>query len=126
MVKDRSDILFATGKELLQAAEMEQQRSEEDVVTHLICTHSRLALSNFLAGYLLRKQIAVHHPITMAKLLEQCKAIDARFDNIDLNQVTCRNETHDKAYCLETYQVDVCLYIAQQARDIVMTDSPAY
>lgn len=126
MEKDRSDILYATANELLTAAEAEQQRAEEDVVTHLICSNSRLALSNFMAGFLIRRQIPVHHPVTMARLLEQCKAIDARFDSIDLTPVHCRHETHDKAYCLETLQVDACIQIAQQARDIVMTETPAY
>jgi hypothetical protein len=126
MDKDRSDILYATAQELLAAAEHEDERSAEDAVTHLICTNSRLSLSNFLAGYLIRRQIAVHRPVTLARLLEQCKMLDARFDSIDLTPVHCRHEAHDKDYCLETEQVDACLRIAQQARDIVMTDTPAY
>ena len=126
MGKDRSDISYATAKELLAAAEAEQERSAEDVVTHLICTNSRLSLSNFLAGFLIRRQIPVHHPVTLARLLEQCKAIDARFETLDLSTIHCRFETHDKDYCLETGQVDACLSVAQRARDIVMTDTPAY
>jgi hypothetical protein len=126
MGKDRSEILYATAKELLNVAEHEHARSEEDVVTHLICSNSRLALSNFLAGYLIRRQIPVHHPVTLAGLLEQCKSIDARFEQIDLTPVHCRHETHDKDYCLEQDQVEACLKIAQQARDIVMTETPAY
>ncbi|MBK8830900.1 MAG: hypothetical protein IPN60_08585 [Saprospiraceae bacterium] len=126
MDKDRSDILYATANELLAAAEHEDERSAEDVVTHLICTNSRLSLSNFLAGYLIRRQIPVHHPVTLARLLEQCRSLDARFDSIDLTPIHCRHEAHDKDYCLETTQVDACLRIAQQARDIVMTDTPAY
>lgn len=126
MGKDRSDILYATAHELLAAAEHEEERSAEDAVTHLICTNSRLSLSNYLAGYLIRRQIPVQHPVTLARLLEQCKSLDARFDSIDLTPVHCRHEAHDKDYCLETAQVDACLKIAQQARDIVMNDTPAY
>jgi hypothetical protein len=126
MGKDRSDILYATANELLSAAEVEQERSAEDVVTHMICNNARLSLSNFLAGYLIRKEIPVHHPVTMARLLEQCKSLDARFDSIDLSPIHCRFETHDKGYCLETDQVDACLQVAQRVRDIVMTETPAY
>lgn len=126
MGKDRSDILYSTAKELLSVAEAEQARSSEDVVTHLICANSRLSLSNFLAGFLIRRQIPVHHPVTLARLLEQCRSIDARFESLDLSPFHCRFETHDKDYCLETDQVDACLNVAQQARDIVMTDTPAY
>ena len=126
MGKDRSEILYTAGQDLLSKAEHELERSEEDVVTHIICSNSRMALSNFLAGYLIRKQIPVHHPVTMVGLLEQCKSIDARFESIDLSLVHCRHETHDKDYCLEQDQVDICLKIAQQARDIIMTETPPY
>lgn len=126
MAKDRSDILFTTAKELLATAEHEQERSEEDVVTHLICTHSRLSLSNFLAGFLIRRQISVHHPVSLVSLLEQCKQVDSRFDQLNLNDIHCRNERHDNDYCLDHHQVDACLRVAQQARDIVLTDSPPY
>jgi len=126
MGKDRSDILYATAKELLDAAEHEQERSAEDVVTHLICTHSRLSLSNFLAGFLIRRQIPVHHPVSLVSLLDQCKDLDSRFDQLNLNQIHCRYEKHDQDYCLDHDQVDECLKAAQQARDIVLTETPAY
>lgn len=126
MGKDRSDILYATANELLVAAEHEQERSAEDVVTHLICTHSRLSLSNFLAGFLIRRQIPVHHPVSLVSLLDQCKDIDSRFDQLNLSQIHCRHEKHDTDYCLDHDQVDECLKAAQQARDIVLTETPAY
>jgi hypothetical protein len=52
---NRTEGLFAMAEELLMAAELEQQRAEEDVVSHLICHHSRQSISNFLAGYILQK-----------------------------------------------------------------------
>lgn len=119
-------MLYASAHELLHAAEHEQERSAEDMVTHLICTNSRLSLSNFLAGFLIRREIPVHHPVTLDGLLEQCKSLDARFETIDLSPVHCRFETHDKDYCLEEDQVDACLKAAKQARDIVLTETPAY
>lgn len=126
MGKDRSDILFTTANELLASAEKEQERSAEDVVTHLICTHARLSLSNFLAGFLIRRQIPVHHPVSLESLLQQCKDTDSRFDQLNLSQIHCRFEKHDKDYCLDHDQVDECLKAAQQARDIVLTETPAY
>lgn len=126
MGQDRSDILFATAVESLAHAEQEWERSEEDVVTHLICSNARLSLSNFMAGYLIRKGVAVHHPVTMATLLDQCRNLDARFEGIDLSPILCRHESHDNDYCLGRDQVDMCMRIAQQVRDIVMTETPAY
>lgn len=123
---DRSDILFSQANELLTAAEHEQDRASEDVVTHLICTNSRQSLSNYLAGYILRRQIPVHHPVSLYSLLEQCKTLDARFETLDLTQMNCRFANHDRDYCLEYDQVEQCIKVAQQARDIVMAETPPY
>jgi hypothetical protein len=126
MQRDRTELLYASADELLVQAEHEGEKAEEDVITHLICHHSRLALANYLAGFLLRKDVPVHHPVTLSVLLEQCRALDARFDQVDLSPVHCRHETHDFKYCLDALQVDACLRVAQQARNIIKTDSPAY
>ena len=119
-------MLYSSANESLSLAEHEWERAEEDVVTHMICHHSRLALANYLAGYLIRKEVAVHHPVTLASLLDQCRLLDARFEHIDLSPVGCRFETHDFKYCLDTHQVDACIQIARQARDIITADTPAY
>ena len=113
-------------EELLSAAEHEKERSEEDVVTHLICSNSRQSLSNFLAGFLMRRNIEVEHPVTLLSLLEQCKSVDARFESLDFRFVNCRSEPHDRTYCLEPEQVNACMELAQQARSIVMSDPPGY
>lgn len=123
---DRSDILFNEAHKLLTAAEHEQDRAVEDVVTHLICVNSRQSLSNFLAGFILRRQIPVQHPVSLSSLLDQCKSLDARFESLDLSQVHCRFEKHDRDYCLESNQVDTCIKVAQQAREIIMSDTPPY
>ncbi len=126
MTKHHSDTLFSIAEELLLAAEHENERSEEDVVTHLICANSRQSLSNFLAGFLLRREIEIEHPVSISSLLEQCKCVDARFDSIDLTPIHCRNQTHDRDYCLEPEQVDACIKVAQHARSIVISDTPGY
>lgn len=125
-MKDRSDTLFLTANEFLSAAEHENERAEEDVVTHLICANSRQSISNYLAGFLIRREIPVSHPVSLTSLLEQCKTIDARFEHLDLNHLECRFDTQDRQYCLDHEHVDACLRIAQQARDMVLSDTPPY
>jgi hypothetical protein len=126
MLNDATDSLIKIAEELLIAAEVEKERAEEDVVTHLICTHSRQSLSIFLTGFLLRKNIPFDHPASLETLLEQCKEVDARFDSIDLSLVNCRSQTRDMAYCLNHGQVDECIRIAKLARSIVTTPTPGY
>jgi len=126
MIRNKSDTLLTIAEELLAAAENEKERAEADVVTHLICANSRQSLCSFLTGFLLRQHIAMDHPASLVSLLEQCKSVDARFESIDLSHVLCRFETHDLDYCLDLEQVDACIKVAQQARSIVMSNTPAY
>lgn len=118
--------LFKIADDLLIAAEHEQERSEEDVVTHLICTNSRQSISNFLAGYLIRKNIPIDQPTSLESLQLQCQSVDPRFEYVDLRKINCRFETHDRYYCLEYEHVDACLKIAQQVRSIVLAETPGY
>ncbi len=126
MISNETDILLALADELLAAAEKEKERAEEDVVTHLVCANSRLSLSNFLTGFLHRQHITVHRPASLAGLLEQCISVDPRFEYLDLTNVECRFETDGEDYCLDLGHVDACLKVAQQARSIVMSETPGY
>ena len=119
---NHSDTLFSIAEELLQKAEREMERSEEDVVTHFICSHARQSLSNFLAGFLIRQNIEIEHPVTLTSLLDQCKLADVRFESLDLSQLGCRNKTNDYDYCLDVEKVRECIKVALQAQAIVMSD----
>jgi len=126
MLHDEVDKLLDYANELLAAAEHEMERSHEDVVTHLVCMNSRQSIANYLAGFLMQKKVTVPQPVTLQKLLDSCKEVDARFETIDLSPIHCRCETDDKDYCLQHTQVEECMRIAQQARSIVMHQTPGY
>ena len=126
MLHDDIDKLLDYANELLLAAEHENERSEEDVVTHLICVNARQAIANYFAGFLMQRKVAVNQPVSLQGLLDQCKDVDARFQSIDLTPIQCRCETHDKDYCIDHEQVDECMRIAQHARSIVMEQTPGY
>jgi hypothetical protein len=121
-----TDSFFQIAENLLMIAEHEQERADEDVVTHLICSHSRQSIINFLTGYLRNKNIPIDQPTTIASLQQQCQAIDARFEELSLEDVQCRFELHDRYYCLEHDHVDACLKTAQHVRSIVLEDTPGY
>ena len=120
------DTFFTLAEELLVAAEHEMERSEEDLVTHLICNNSRQSLSNFLSGFLLQQNVSITHPATLASLLKQCQSLDARFELLDLSEMHCRHEIHSMSYCLDPRQVEMCIKVAQQARSIVTAETPPY
>ena len=120
------DHLYQMAGNLLMTAEHEQERADEDVVTHLVCSHSRQSIIYFLTGYLHNKNIPVDQPTTIASLWQQCKTIDARFEELRFIDVQCRFELHDRFYCLEHDHVDACLRCAQHIRSIVQEDAPGY
>jgi hypothetical protein len=125
MLHEEVDKMIEYANELLNAAEHESVRSEEDVVTHLICVNARQSIANYFAGFLIQRNVNPVKPITIQGLLDQCKEIDALFDQIDLGPVHCRSDTHDD-YCLTLDQVNECLRIARHARSIVMKDTPRF
>ncbi len=126
MLHEDVDKMIEYANELLTAAEHESERSEEDVVTHLICVNSRQSLATYFAGFLIKQGETPRQPVTMQGLLDQCKDIDALFDQIDLSPIHCRCQTHDDDYCLEMDQVKECLSIAQHARSLVMKDTARF
>jgi hypothetical protein len=116
---DRSTSLFRIGDELIAAADQEKERSEEDIVTHLICFNARQSLANYLAGYLIRNNTDVIHPVSINGLVEQCKSINIRFASLDVSHFSCRAEFHDRNYCLGSDQVNECLRTAKFVRSFV-------
>ena len=126
MLHDDVDKLLEYAEELLSTAERESERSGEDVVTFLICSNARQATVNYLAGFLMQRNINVEQPVSLQGLLDQCSKVDARFENVDSGPMYCRCETHNDDYCLDVDQVNKCMRIAQWARSIVMEDTPGY
>ena len=126
MTQTDVDNMLAYADELLDAAMDESQRSEEDVVTHMICVNSRQSTTNYFTGFLFKRNVALNHPVTIEGLLDQCKEVDARFEEIDLSPMYCKCEVHPEGYCLDLDQVKDCMRIAQWARAVVMEDTPGY
>jgi len=123
---NRTEGLYKYAEELLEAAEHERHRAAEDVVSHLICANARQSISNYLAGFLLHKNVAIEHPVSMASLREQCIAVDARFDSLDFTSFHCRWDNHDRNYCVDWEKVNDCLKVSQQIRAIVLAETPGY
>ena len=118
--------LYEHADELISAAEHELDRAEEDVVIHLVCNNCRLAISHCLVGFLLENNIPIRPPSFIASLQHQCQSIDPRFNDLDLDQMACRYQSPGSAYCLEGTHLNACLKAAQQVRNLVSAEMPAY
>ena len=121
-----SEQLYDHADELITMAAHEQERAEEDVVTHLICNNARLAIYHLLKGFLLQRDIRIVSPASIASLQQQCQAIDPRFDVLDLDELSCRYESPGKEYCIERDVVDHCLKAAHQVQSLVSSQVPGY
>ena len=120
------DFLISEADELLSFAKDELSRSEEDVASFLVCHNSRKSITNYLTSYLLKNGIEPKYPLTMANLMDQCCAEDARFENLDISNIHCRFERHEEEYCLSVEKVAECMHIAQLVRGIVVSAPPGY
>ena len=120
------DILISEADQLLHSATEEAMRSEEDVTTHLICFNSRQSIINYLISFLIKNGEELQKPVTMASLIKQCRAIDARFDLIDISQIHCRHDEEAEEYCLNVEKVSECLDIAKQTRAIAINEAPTH
>ena len=120
------DILISEADRMMQAATDQMNRSEEDVISHLVCMNSRQSILNYLISFLQKHGVELEQPVTMAGLMEQCRTIDGRFNLIDLTPINCRNKSDDNDYCLDVDVVGECLRIAKQTRAIALDESPAY
>lgn len=126
MLPEEVEKMLNYANELMEIAEQEAERSYEDVVTHIICVNSRLALSNYLNGFLMRNDVVSPQPASLDVLLDKCRQIDARFNEIDLAPVHCSCQVDGEDYCLEVEQVEDCLKVAQHARSVVMSNAPGF
>jgi spore coat polysaccharide biosynthesis protein SpsF (cytidylyltransferase family) len=111
--------LVDEANQLLDMAKEEMDRSEEDVVTHLVCKNSRLSMVKYMEAYLLEKGVKVRWPITPDKLLQQCRTLDERFNELDLSAVACRFDSEDDDYCLELDMAGHCYDLAEQAKSLI-------
>ncbi len=114
-----SQILFDEANLLIETAGHELERAAEDVVAPVVCFNARLSISNYLRGFLLSNGATPLSPMSLDHLLAQCRHLDDRFHALDISVIECRYEEDDESYCLGNAQVQACLDLAVQMREIV-------
>ena len=111
--------LIKEADQLINTADDEMNRAEEDVVTHLVCHTSRKALSNYMRAYLLQNKVDMGETASLENLLIECKTFSKEFDQVDLSQVHCRFDHDDNEFCLSIDQVDYCRTVASKVKSIL-------
>ena len=85
-------------RKLMQASE-ELYRPEEDVVTYLVCQNSHLAIENFLRGFLAQNEINPETFENVNDLFSECKRINSKFEDVNLEGHSFEAHTDDSRYC---------------------------
>jgi hypothetical protein len=126
MQAQHPEILVSEANKLVKIAKQEMDRSAEDVIAHTVCFNARQAIINYLSSYLINSGEVIQKPVTMESLLIQCRALDGRFDQVDISSIDCRHETDSEEYCLSVGKVNECLKAALQTKGIVTDEAPPY
>jgi HEPN domain-containing protein len=106
--------LFDEAVKKLHEANEELCRPEEDVVAHLVCRHSQIAIENFLKAYLLKNGIDLDEYETINSLYYKCIAVNPKFVNVDLEDFTCKGHEFRSQSCSDSNKVSRCFNIAGQ------------
>lgn len=126
MKSSNSDELKKQADLLVEAAQQEISRPEENVVAPMVCKDARQAIINYMTSFLLDNDITITPPNTIDHLLKQCKEVDGRFSYLNITPINCRFHTRHDDYCLSTETVAGCLAVAQEVKGVVDTEAPAY
>ncbi len=99
---------FNQAKKKLKEANEELFKPKEDVVSYLVCKNSQFAIENYLKGYLSLRGFETQENETLQHLLNRCKSLDNKFNQIDINTIDCRAINKDSKYCQDLNKVTSC------------------
>ncbi len=105
---EKSKNHFNTAKENLNNANNELFKPEEDVVSYLVCKNSQVAIENYLKGYLSLRCFETNKEETLQSLLNRCKSLDSKFNQVDIETIDCKAHKMDSRYCQDVSKVSSC------------------
>ncbi len=103
---------FNAAKEKLDAANQELFKPNEDVVSYSVCKNSQFAIEGFLKGYLNHRGFVTHDEEHLEGLLNRCRALDPKFNKIDMSVIDCKATKIDSRYCSDVDKVSSCFDVA--------------
>ena len=106
------EIHFNKAKEKLKVANQELFKPNEDVVSYLVCKNSQVAIEGFLKGYLNHRGFVTHDEEHLEGLLNRCRALEPKFNRIDMSVIDCKATKTDTRYCADVSKVSSCFDVA--------------
>jgi len=111
-MENQAQTLFEEAVQKLREANEELCRPEEDVVSSLVCGNSQFAIHNYLRGFLILNGTQPIGNETIDRLYEQCRAINRKFEEVNLSGFDCNVHKEDSRFCNDTSRFSRCFDIA--------------
>lgn len=117
MYEQKAQTAIGQADELFQIAKEELSRPEEDVVPYSVCRNAFISVNKYLAGYLLKHGIDIHASMSLEVLLNKCREIDAKFNDLNLDPLYSTSEPEDVWMDMDT--VNEFIELATRTRKMV-------
>jgi hypothetical protein len=92
MYNEKIKTTLDEAEELFDAAKEELYKPEEDVVHYMVCHNAFKSVNQYLTGYLLNHGVEIYVSMSLAALLDQCRLIDKKFNDLNLDLLYTFNE----------------------------------
>jgi HEPN domain-containing protein len=83
----KSKTTLTEAEEMFNNAQEELCRPEEDVVHYNACKNAYKAIEKYMTGFLLNHGIGIQNSHSIQDLLIQCRKIDSKFNDLNLDYV---------------------------------------
>lgn len=111
---------FEKAKEQLRAANEALFKPQEDVVTFQVCKNSLMAIENYLKGYLSKRGFDTATEDSLDLLLERCRLLDKKFNQISLSVIDCSANPDHNRYCEDVEKVSSCFQTADHLENFLI------
>ncbi|PSL01711.1 HEPN domain-containing protein [Cecembia rubra] len=113
----KSHSTISEAEEMLNIAQEELCRPEEDVVHYNVCKHAYKAIEKYLTGFLNNHGVHIQNSTSIKELLNQCRKIDAKFNELDLGHLM--DEDHADRLMVNLHTAMEFIKTAKQTRVLV-------
>jgi HEPN domain-containing protein len=120
MYGQKAQMAIVQAEEMFKHAHEELARPEEDVVPYSVCRNAFKSVNNYLSGYLLKHGIDIHASMSLDDLLNRCREIDSKFNDLNLDSFYNSSEPEDVWMDMET--VKEFIDLASKTRQMVGQD----
>lgn len=117
MFEEKVKATLGQAEELFFSAKKELSRPNRDLVPYMVCRSAYKAIHKYLIGFLLSHGIDIHASTSLEILLDKCKEIDSKFNDLHLKPLYSTKVNED--VWLDMITVNKYIELASETRKMV-------